>query len=53
MSFLQVITGMWDTLTSNPSGMFAFIAMLAVLLGYGIWQILCATIWAGPKTTAL
>jgi len=41
MSIINVIGSMFSSLFSSGSGMFAIGALLAVLLGWGIYELLC------------
>ena len=41
MSFVSVLSGAFGALLSSPSALFAIFALVGVLLGYGIYQLLC------------
>jgi|GEM_PF-4731851 len=40
MSFWNVITTMFAALFANPSAMFAILAAIGVLAGFGIWKLI-------------
>ena len=40
-SFGSVLSGIFGTLFTNPASLFAILALVGVLLGYGIYQLLC------------
>ena len=41
MSFVTVFLSMFNALFTDPSSMFAIMAGIGVLLGWGIWLIIC------------
>jgi len=41
MSFLTVILAAFQNLFSSPGSLFAILAMVGVVLGWGIFQIIC------------
>ena len=48
MSIINVLGSMFSALFGSGSGMFAIGALLAVLLGWGIWELLCYFGVVGP-----
>jgi len=48
MSFWNVIVAMFQNLFASAPGMFAVGGLLAVLLGWGIWELLCYFGVVGP-----